>query len=154
MYENCIFLILLSANCNELWLVYNYVKYISISMPILETWLLNIKFWIKSQRDGDQGWVANTMWFYGCFICNVVIKFKIHNGLSFPRTHLCNKERHIERWHKWYQKVSTLASIDYCSNYHQTSNKGRTLVRNKLADYSDVGASPVGAAPTTSAFPT
>ena len=35
-------------------------------------------------------------------------------------------------------------------NYRKTSNIGRTLVGNKIVDHSDVvGASPVGAAPTT-----
>ena len=35
--------------------------------------------------------------------------------------------------------------------YHETSNISRTLVDNKILDHSDVvGASPVGAAPTTS----
>ena len=39
--------------------------------------------------------------------------------------------------------------------YRQTSNIGRTLVGNKIIDHSDVvGASPVGAAPTTSSFST
>ena len=34
--------------------------------------------------------------------------------------------------------------------YHQTSNISRTLVRNKIGDHSDVvGASPIGAAPTS-----
>ena len=37
----------------------------------------------------------------------------------------------------------------------QTSNIKRTLVGNKIVDHSDVvGASPVGAAPTMSSFPT
>ena len=37
--------------------------------------------------------------------------------------------------------------------YHPTSNIRRTLVGNKLVDPSGVvGASPVGAAPTTSSF--
>ena len=37
--------------------------------------------------------------------------------------------------------------------YHQTYNISHTLVGNKLVDHSDVdGASPVGAAPTTSSF--
>ena len=37
--------------------------------------------------------------------------------------------------------------------YRQTSNIRRTLVGNKIVDHSDlVGASPVGAAPTTSSF--
>ena len=36
---------------------------------------------------------------------------------------------------------------------HQTSNISHTLVGNELVDHSDVvGASPVGAAPTTSSF--
>ena len=37
--------------------------------------------------------------------------------------------------------------------YDQTSNIRRTFVDNKIVDHSDVvGASPVGAAPTTSSF--
>ena len=41
------------------------------------------------------------------------------------------------------------------NNYHQVSNIRRTLVGNKIVDHSDVvGASPVGAAPTTSSFST
>ena len=40
-------------------------------------------------------------------------------------------------------------------NYHKTSNINRTLVSNKIVDNSDVvGASPLGAAPTTSSFST
>ena len=40
-------------------------------------------------------------------------------------------------------------------NYCQTSNISGTLVGNKIVDHSDVaGASPVGAAPTTSSFST
>ena len=41
------------------------------------------------------------------------------------------------------------------SNYRKTSNISRTLAGNKIVDNSDVvGASPVGAAPTTLSFPT
>ena len=40
-------------------------------------------------------------------------------------------------------------------NYRQVSNIRRTLVGNKIVDNSDVvGASPVGAAPTTSSLST
>ena len=40
-------------------------------------------------------------------------------------------------------------------DYRQVSNIRRTLVGNKIVDHSDVvGASPVGAAPTTSSFST
>ena len=43
----------------------------------------------------------------------------------------------------------------YNNNYRKTSNISRTLVGNKIVDNSDVvGASPVGAAPTTSSFST
>ena len=39
--------------------------------------------------------------------------------------------------------------------YRKTSNIRRALVGNKIVDHSDVvGASPVGAAPTTSSFST
>ena len=39
--------------------------------------------------------------------------------------------------------------------YRKTSNISRTLVGNEIVDHSDVvGASPVGAAPTTSSFST
>ena len=39
--------------------------------------------------------------------------------------------------------------------YRKTSNISRTLVGNEIVDKSDVvGASPVGAAPTTSSFST
>ena len=39
--------------------------------------------------------------------------------------------------------------------YRKVSHIWRTLVGNKIVDHSDVvGASPVGAAPTTSSFPT
>ena len=41
------------------------------------------------------------------------------------------------------------------TNYRKTSNISRTLLGNKIVDHSDVvGASPVGAAPTTSSFST
>ena len=46
-------------------------------------------------------------------------------------------------------------SVAVILNYRQVSNIRRTLVGNKIVDHSDVvGASPVGAAPTTSSFST
>ena len=51
--------------------------------------------------------------------------------------------------HPWYiiQRVTVL--------YRKTSNVSRTLGGNKIVDNSDVvGASPVGAAPTTSSLST
>ena len=46
-----------------------------------------------------------------------------------------------------------LHDLDYEFTYRKTSHISRTLVGNKIVDNSDVvGASPVGAAPTTSSF--
>ena len=45
--------------------------------------------------------------------------------------------------------------VETNSTYRKTSDISRTLVGNKFVDHSDVvGASPVGAAPTTSSFST
>ena len=47
------------------------------------------------------------------------------------------------------------SSTKYECMYRKTSSTSRTLVGNKIIDNSDVvGASPVGAAPTTSSFST
>ena len=50
--------------------------------------------------------------------------------------------------------LEILQSSPYiCSMYRQLSNIRHTLVVDKIVDHSDVvGASPVGAAPTTSSF--
>ena len=46
-----------------------------------------------------------------------------------------------------------MAVCEHFINICETSNISRTLVGNKIVDHSDVvGASPVGAAPTTSSF--
>ena len=53
---------------------------------------------------------------------------------------------------KW-NHTSRQVQIKY--HYRQVSNIRRTLEGNKIVDHSDVvGASPVGAAPTTSSFST
>ena len=53
----------------------------------------------------------------------------------------------------WTYKCTVSRIIQY--SYRQTSIIRRTLVGNKIVDHSDVaGASPVGAAPTTSSFST
>ena len=50
---------------------------------------------------------------------------------------------------------STTPSFQCWLSYRQVSNIRRTLVGNKIVDHPDVvGASPVGAAPTTSSFST
>ena len=68
---------------------------------------------------------------------------------------------------RWYRKQSSALPIAWASaerensfffwnnHYRKISNIRRTLVDNKIVDHSDVvGASPVGAAPTTSSFST
>ena len=51
--------------------------------------------------------------------------------------------------------VSRLLVHKYIRVYRKVFNIRRTLVGNKIVDHSDVvGASPVGAAPTTSSFST
>ena len=46
-------------------------------------------------------------------------------------------------------------SLRYINTYREVSDISRTLVGNIIFDHSDVvGASPVGAAPTTSSFST
>ena len=51
-------------------------------------------------------------------------------------------------------RAKVISDVDL-EKYRQVSNIRHTLVGNKIADHSDVvGASPVGAAPTTSSFST
>ena len=51
--------------------------------------------------------------------------------------------------------LEIVAIFDSKGDYRKVSNIRRTLVGNKIVDHSDVvGASPVGAAPTTSSFST
>ena len=53
------------------------------------------------------------------------------------------------------QGTRSWAALDVSTIYHQVSNIRRTLTGYKTVDHSDVvGASPVGAAPTTSSFST
>ena len=53
------------------------------------------------------------------------------------------------RSHKQWITLSKAKESNYC----RTFNISHTLVGNKIVDHSDVvGASPVGAAPTTSSF--
>ena len=65
----------------------------------------------------------------------------------FTDTYMCNSVLISELW-----QTSQLMMMN-C--YRQTSNVRRTLVGNKIFDHADVvGASPAGAAPTASSFPT
>ena len=59
-------------------------------------------------------------------------------------------KRRVGPWETFFQKIHS--TMD---EYRKTSNIRRTLVGNKIVDHSDVvGASPVGAVPTTSSLST
>ena len=61
-----------------------------------------------------------------------------------------NKKSLLLTWSQLWSKINIEDKM-----YRQVSNIRRTLVGNKIVDHSDVvGASPVGAAPTTSSFST
>ena len=57
--------------------------------------------------------------------------------------------------HYYMTVVEDYSYIKIGGYYRKTSNIGRTIVGNEIVDRSDVvGASPVGAAPTTFSFST
>ena len=62
------------------------------------------------------------------------------------------------KYYQWQAKLTVCVKSSIClvpEIYRKTSNISRTLVGNKNVDNSDVvGASHVGAAPTTSSFST
>ena len=77
--------------------------------------------------------------------------------------HTANKRQHYDvtssviGWAcaEWPLYYAILIWVIFWANYHQTSNIICTWVGHKIVDHSDVvGASPVGAAPTTSSFST
>ena len=85
---------------------------------------------------GTPGWVH-----MHSNICDAYIQQNLDNHLS----------TYIVNW--WWQAVSRYSAVRII--YRQVSNISRTLVDNTIVYHSDVvGASPVGAAPTTSSLST
>ena len=81
---------------------------------------------------GPAGWIFRFMVIHTFAICRWKMNIFIYNFLD-----------EISEW------------VPNKPTYCQTSNIRCTLVGNEIVDHSDVvGASPVGAAPTTSSFPT
>ena len=83
------------------------------------------------------------------------------SNFFFNHSSLCifleKRYTHIEIWHKNLAVQADKLEWLYIfqNRYRKVSNKRRTLVGNKIVDHSDVvGASPVGAAPTTSSLST
>ena len=75
-----------------------------------------------------------------------------------PEPILTNNQRGLVAF-IWGQFIGNNEDVypwyEFENDYRQVSNISRTLVGNKIVDHSDeVGASPVGAAPTTSSFST
>ena len=57
--------------------------------------------------------------------------------------------------HGQFDVVDKASAEVHLNKYRKTFNMSGTLVGNKIVDHTDVvGASPVGAAPTTSSFST
>ena len=92
------------------------------------------------------------MYFIGpwdMYLCFSMCKMPTYINYWYPE-HFCH-------WTSLMTDKSTLVQvIAWLSeqiNYRKTSNIRRTLVNNKIVDHSDVvGATPVGAASTTSSF--
>ena len=81
--------------------------------------------------------------------------FKITFNWGYILIVMCYAILSIALWpeHKCFSEYYNLHLT--ISNNRQVSNTRRTLVGNQIVDHSDVvGASPVGAAPTTSSFST
>ena len=79
--------------------------------------------------------------------------FHAINGLT-TNVSLQNEDCMVCLRNTWLKMPQHIQRID-AGIYRKTSNIRRTLVGNEIVDHSDVvGASPVGAAPTTSSFST
>ena len=78
------------------------------------------------------------------------MKHSAFAGLAIP---IFDKMVFLLKNHAW--KLSEKFASQQMFSYYQVSYIRWTLVGNKIVDHSDVvGASPVGAAPTTSSFST
>ena len=72
-----------------------------------------------------------------------------------PRRKMSARYRECTVQHMWFYYHYVFWDCVFLDKYRQTSNIRHTLVGKKIVDHSDVfGASPVGAAPTTSSFST
>ena len=80
---------------------------------------------------------------------------QIHQNGHFPRKYHEVAVVIFPRWANGLPAWKSCPLLQSNSYYRKVSNISRTLVGNKIVDHSDVvGASPVGAAPTTSSFST
>ena len=113
-------------------------EFISVVTDILRVWQINSMLIINHHNDLVISNHARSSllirYELPCFFANIAI-CEIHKT---PGSIKCDRE--FTKTHK-------------IQNYRETSNISRTLVCNKIVDYSDaVGASPIGAAPTKSSY--
>ena len=137
-----------------------------------------VKCILKSASHGTVSQKVLCLWFISFKnICCPEINQSNHDGAHATTAKLSWRVPIVDliRWSKWKKKIKKdfLQDFNYellnylwaKSSYHipvgshyiyrQVSDIRRTLVGNKIVDHSDVvGASPVGAAPTTSSFST
>ena len=111
--------------CHGKWWSILHVN--AVQGPLLLTWIILIPTWISNH-------ICNEVW-------DEITQ-------TFP------KLQRLHRWSlgmdKWFHPI-----LYKGCDYRQVSNINCTLIGNKIVDHSDVvGASPVGAAPTTSSFST
>ena len=139
----------------------------------LTGWCHRLRPWMRNTLSLDDGqgliipmhiitsimaWVSNHIHIFCWVITHLCINFKVKAWISNSPNLVsvsCCLKYHQERCSRGGQLDDELTWCWTQHNYHQTSNRSRTLVRNKIVDHLDVvGASPVGAAPTTSSFST
>ena len=94
-------------------------------------------------------------------LCTIVLYSELHDQKLFHTEEGKGGKRsqgNLPSWYGtsyWWVEVTVAICRPVNRMYCQTSNISRTLVGNKIVDHSDVvGASSVGAAPTTSSFST
>ena len=128
----------------------------------------------KSEKVVDPFWVVcpfwtKLSWIYTVINLHIQLTYQnkyrgasIHHAMmvasnqlyhhKWPKSLWASKKLETNMRHYLYEKMNGCNVICMC---RQVSNISHTLVGNKIVDHSDVvGASPVGAAPTTSSFST
>ena len=126
---------------------------------IFQNWFTSCIFLKKLHWDGCQKYWVNSCLYDGLMPSLLTNNF-IVNIASLRGSKSSNRFKVADgRISAIYERESILTHPEWCMcasvTYRKVSNIRRTLVWNEIADDSDVvGASPVGAAPTTSSFST
>ena len=143
-----------------LWMILCWVRHISV----LEAVIREIDCQPKLQQNADQKKIfwrerISTSPLNGFFMSTVCISFYSMFSGIVSQGHIVNRVslaaiRNTVRYNNDYASAGNqywLRFLKWKISYRKTSNISRILVCYKIVDHSDVvGASPVGAAPTTS----